>query len=244
MHNTPLVNLNNDHVKNPNAPLVKTPDNPTPNSPDNAQGNLPDAPLVNSPDNPNENNLNTPIVKNPDNLDENNLNNLNDNNPNNTTSQNPDNANVQNSYNAPPLPILDASVYQKPVHRHVIPTDKAARQELIRSAEKTKLDVREKCTAHEVCEAIKGSYGTKSVIVRRLGISIASLNRYIRTYASVAAAFDEERERFVDLAESKILEAIENNDTESAWRVLRTLGRSRGYGDEVTVQQQFVFRIK
>jgi len=87
----------------------------------------------------------------------------------------------------------------------------------------------EKFTAQQMIDAIRASKGIKSVAARRLGCVRQTVDRYIREYATVAAAYEEERESIIDLAEGKMLQAVNDGEWPAIKFVLVTLGKERGY---------------
>jgi hypothetical protein len=108
----------------------------------------------------------------------------------------------------------------------------------------SQLDVRHRYTAERAIEAIRGSYGLKTVIRSRLGCKARTLERLLQI-PSVREAYLAERERIVDMAEAEIIRAVQEGDRDAAWKVLKTLGRDRGYGEEPAVQvQSFVIRFR
>lgn len=100
-------------------------------------------------------------------------------------------------------------------------------------------------TAAEVIAAIPGTHGLKSVIRAKLRCSYCALERALRM-PSVREAYLAERERAVDLAEAVVIRAVADGDREIAWRVLRTRGRDRGYGEpsDMPQAQQVVFALR
>jgi hypothetical protein len=103
-----------------------------------------------------------------------------------------------------------------------------------------------KRTLEEVLLAIKGSGGIKTAIAQRLGVNRVTVDAYLLRWKSAQAAYDEENEITLDVAESVILgniraaakqvQAGEIADSGDAWKLLRLKGAARGY-KEVSRQE-------
>jgi len=91
----------------------------------------------------------------------------------------------------------------------------------------------EKFTIEQMCAAIRAAHGLKSVVAAKLGCNRITVDRYAARYPSVQQALADEREWIVDLAESKMVEAVQDREPWAVALILKTLGRSRGYGDSV-----------
>ena len=101
----------------------------------------------------------------------------------------------------------------------------------------------DKFTAEQVIEAIKGTGGIKTTIASKLGCDRMTVDRYIRHFVTVAAAYKAERESILDLSEGVVMMNIQLAaklqrgdspilvDTSDAKWVLARLGRDRGFGD-------------
>jgi transposase-like protein len=88
-------------------------------------------------------------------------------------------------------------------------------------------------TADEVAEAIEAASGNITAAARRLGVNRETVRRYGIRYSTVRQAIATAREGVTDLAEARLIQAI---DSGAPWAVtfyLRTQGRSRGYGEHV-----------
>lgn len=87
-----------------------------------------------------------------------------------------------------------------------------------------------------VLQAIEGSGGIISAVAKRLGCDWATARAYIQRWPETQAAFEAERERILDLAETTIYRAIQEGDVQAAKWVLSRLGRHRGFSDEIGLQ--------
>ena len=83
--------------------------------------------------------------------------------------------------------------------------------------------------AADFIEAIPGSGGIITTIARRVGCSWHTAQKYIRQYATVQAAYDDECEGVTDLAESVVIKAIRDDDVASAKWWLTKKGKDRGF---------------
>lgn len=84
-------------------------------------------------------------------------------------------------------------------------------------------------TAAEFIKAIPGSAGIISTIARRVGCDWHTAKRYVTEYATVKQAYEDERAKVVDLAETKVIEAINDGDISTVRWYLSTIGKDRGY---------------
>lgn len=82
-----------------------------------------------------------------------------------------------------------------------------------------------------VLEAINECHGVILTVAQRLGCRWDTARRYIDKWETTKQAFDNEREKLLDMAESVVFKAIENGDIQTAKWVLATLGRDRGYNE-------------
>lgn len=99
---------------------------------------------------------------------------------------------------------------------------------------------KERFTAQQVIDAIRDTGGIKVEAARRLGCDWRTVDRYIKNYATVRQAYEQECETVLDLSESIMLKNLqlarrqqdeENTivDTSDAKWMLSMKGRKRGY---------------
>ena len=93
----------------------------------------------------------------------------------------------------------------------------------------------EKFPLEQVLAAIKDSGGIQAVVAQRLKCSRNTVSRYAREYATVRQALDDESETVLDLAESKLIAAIRNDDLSAVKYILSTKGKGRGYSERQEV---------
>jgi hypothetical protein len=98
---------------------------------------------------------------------------------------------------------------------------------------KTPID---KSNEKKTLAAIKNSAGIISSIAKRLDVDWHTAESYIQKYPSTLAAFADEREGILDMAEATILTAIKSGDTGSAKWILSTIGRKRGYTEKQEIE--------
>ena len=94
---------------------------------------------------------------------------------------------------------------------------------------------KQKYTAAQVIAAIKGTLGIKTAVAANLKCTRQTIDNYISRYVTVAEAYQEERERLVDLAEGKFAKAIQDGNWAAIRFALVTLGKDRGFTEKVDI---------
>jgi hypothetical protein len=84
-----------------------------------------------------------------------------------------------------------------------------------------------------VMTALRTHHGLVSLAADSLGCSRSTLYSYVQAFPEVAAIIEESRERLVDLAEDALYRHVEEGAPWAVALVLKTLGRTRGYGDRL-----------
>jgi len=84
-------------------------------------------------------------------------------------------------------------------------------------------------TAQQFIEAIPGTGGIVTAIAKRVGCAWNTARKYIDSHPTVRAAYDNECESVLDLAEAKTIEAIKSGDSAMIRYYLSTKGKNRGY---------------
>ena len=82
-------------------------------------------------------------------------------------------------------------------------------------------------------KAILGSKGMVQVVANRLGCEWHTAKRYIEQYEETKIAFQNENESMIDFAESKLFQAISEEDLTAIIFYLKTKGKNRGYIEKV-----------
>jgi hypothetical protein len=112
-------------------------------------------------------------------------------------------------------------------------------------------------TAQQFINAIPGSGGIISTIARRVDCNWSTAKKYIESFSTIKAAYDDEREAILDVAESvvygniqaaaKIQRSTDYNaqvDSSDAKWLLARKGKDRGYAEqnEVDIRGQIDVR--
>lgn len=90
-------------------------------------------------------------------------------------------------------------------------------------------------TAQQFIDAIANSNGIITAIAKRVGCTWHTAKKYIDTYPTIRAAYDDECESILDLAESKLHKAIIADDLSAIKYILSTKGKHRGYTERQEV---------
>ena len=86
-------------------------------------------------------------------------------------------------------------------------------------------------SAAQFINAIPGSGGIVTTIAKRVGCQWHTARKYIDTMPTVKAAYDDECETILDLAEGTVLKNIKGGDSSDAKWYLTKKGKHRGYVD-------------
>jgi hypothetical protein len=92
---------------------------------------------------------------------------------------------------------------------------------------------RHRYTAAQVAEALHATRGLVYLAAQRLGCDPDTIMNYCKRYPTVEQAKHDARGALRDMAESRLWEAVDRSE---AWAVafcLKTIGRSRGYGERL-----------
>jgi hypothetical protein len=90
--------------------------------------------------------------------------------------------------------------------------------------------------AEQFIDAIKDSGGIVSTIAKRVGCDWHTAKKYIDTYPTVNRAYQDECERVLDLAETKVIELINDKDGAMIRYYLSTKGKKRGYTEKQQIE--------
>ncbi len=94
---------------------------------------------------------------------------------------------------------------------------------------------RARYTRDAVLRAIEGCAGLISYVAQRLDCDWRTARRYIDRWDETREAFEAERERICDVAESQLIKLIREGDLNAIKFYLTHVGRHRGWGDEVAL---------
>ena len=84
-------------------------------------------------------------------------------------------------------------------------------------------------SATQYQEAIVAAHGILSSAARRLGCSRTAIHKACKRHPTVQKALDEARDEILDLAESRLFEAVNAGSLPAVMFMLSTIGRDRGY---------------
>ena len=93
-------------------------------------------------------------------------------------------------------------------------------------------------TAEQMIEAIQGSQGFVTTIAKKIGCPRSTVYRYIKNYATVAQAIQDERDKMKDFAEGQLFKNIQDGKETSLIFYLKTQAKDRGY-----VERQEVYNL-
>ena len=86
-------------------------------------------------------------------------------------------------------------------------------------------------TIDQVAEALRGAAGIRSAAALLLGCSPSTVKRYVDRSETLARIEKEVVEFNLDLAESRLLEAINDGNLTAVMFYLKTKGKNRGYSE-------------
>ena len=92
---------------------------------------------------------------------------------------------------------------------------------------------KQRYTAAEVSAALRASRGMVSIAAQRLGCDQYTVLNYCRRYPSVEAVKKEARNEVLDECELRLWKAIQRDEAWAITFALKTIGRSRGYGERL-----------
>lgn len=91
-------------------------------------------------------------------------------------------------------------------------------------------------TKEQVLDAVEGSAGIMSTIASKLQCDWHTAEKYVQKWECTKKAFKDEREKIIDLAESKLVQAVNSGDGQMVRYVLSRLGKHRGYTEKQEVE--------
>jgi hypothetical protein len=92
---------------------------------------------------------------------------------------------------------------------------------------------RQRYTVEQVITALREGKGMVSVAARRLGYNFQTVLNYCKRYPTVEQAKQESRVELLDEAELRLWRAIRRDESWAITLALKTIGRSRGYGERL-----------
>ena len=94
---------------------------------------------------------------------------------------------------------------------------------------------RPRYTKQQVIDALQATRGLVYLAAERLGCDPDTVMNYCKRYAEVEAAKHDARGALLDMAEAKLFLAVQRDEAWAITFCLKTVGRSRGYGDHVAL---------
>ena len=91
-------------------------------------------------------------------------------------------------------------------------------------------------TIDQVAEALRGAAGIRSAAAAVLGCSPSTVKRYVDRSETLARIEKEVVEFNLDLAESRLLDAINDGNLTAIMFYLRTKGKQRGYSERHQIE--------
>ena len=101
-----------------------------------------------------------------------------------------------------------------------------------------KLTSRSRLTMVAVKKALVNSYGNITMIAQKLQCERQTVYNWLEKYPELRLLMESEREKIVDLAESKLLINVNQGETSSIHFVLKTLGKSKGYVEKQILEHE------
>jgi hypothetical protein len=93
-------------------------------------------------------------------------------------------------------------------------------------------------TAKQFLDAIPKSGGIITTIAKRVGCVWHTAKKYIDAMPTVHRAYIDECESILDMAESKLFEAVLAGDSQMVKYILSTKGKRRGYTEKLEIDTQ------
>ena len=105
---------------------------------------------------------------------------------------------------------------------------------------------KERYTVEQIITALRNTKGLVSLAAKQLGCNHQTITNYRAKHPEIAAVFDEQRTALVDVAELSLYNAIQKGEPWAVALLLKTIGKSRGYGErqEVTGANGDALEIK
>lgn len=90
-------------------------------------------------------------------------------------------------------------------------------------------------TQATVLEAIKGSGGIVSRVAEQLNCAWCTAKSYIEKWESTRKAIKDEEEKILDLAETRLIEAVDEREPWAVRMMLYTRGKKRGFTERTEI---------
>ena len=90
-------------------------------------------------------------------------------------------------------------------------------------------------TTKQVIDALRDAKGMVSIAAQRLQCAPDTVQNYCKKFPTVAQAKENARTEMLDEAELRLWQAIQRDESWAIAFALRTIGRSRGYGEHIAL---------
>jgi len=91
-------------------------------------------------------------------------------------------------------------------------------------------------TDEQIITALQETRGNVALAAKKIGSHFQTIYFRIQKSPALRAAFEESREVFLDKADLKLQEAVDNGEAWAIRYALDTIGKSRGYGTSLTIE--------
>lgn len=88
----------------------------------------------------------------------------------------------------------------------------------------------------DIIKALEASHGLVGPAAKLLACSRQALYQRLQADPELEKVLRESREQILDLAESRLFKLVENGNLAAVTFVLRTIGKSRGYGERIEAE--------
>lgn len=96
----------------------------------------------------------------------------------------------------------------------------------------------------EIIEAIKKCRGLTYIVANALGVSHTGISARIAADPELSEVLREQRGRALDMAEAKLMQAVDKGEQWAITMILRTLGRERGYVERQEVSNVTTVKLQ
>lgn len=87
-----------------------------------------------------------------------------------------------------------------------------------------------------VLTAIENSGGIVNTVAKKLDCNWNTARKYINEWEDTQAAFQDEKEKIIDMAEGVVYNSIKEGNTQDAKWILATLGKKRGFSEKHEIE--------
>lgn len=98
---------------------------------------------------------------------------------------------------------------------------------------------KQRFTPKQVADTLTETRGMVFLAAKKLGCSDDTIYNYAKRYKAVGDALRQQRGQFVDMAELKLWNAVNEGEAWAVQFALRTLGKERGYVERSEVTHDF-----